>query len=97
MSRDEKGYNGWTNYATWRVMLEMFDGHDPDGEWMTGEAAEEMADEWLTMDLPNPDRCLALDYARSFLAQVDWDEIAAAINERWETPDPDATEEEGEA
>ena len=22
-------YNGWTNYATWRVNLEMFDGCDP--------------------------------------------------------------------
>ena len=21
-------YNGWTNYATWRVNLEMFDGAD---------------------------------------------------------------------
>ena len=22
-------YNGWTNHATWRVNLEMFDGYDP--------------------------------------------------------------------
>ena len=22
-------YNGWTNYATWRVNLEIFDGFDP--------------------------------------------------------------------
>lgn len=22
-------YNGWTNYATWRVNLEMFDGMSP--------------------------------------------------------------------
>jgi hypothetical protein len=22
-------YNGWTNYATWRVNLEVFDGLDP--------------------------------------------------------------------
>ena len=90
-------YNGWTNYATWRVMLEMFDGYDSDGEWMTGEAVEDMADEWLTMDLPHGSRYLVVDYARAFLADVDWDEIAAAINERWETPNPDATDEEGEA
>lgn len=25
---DQK-YNGWTNYATWRVNLEIFDGFDP--------------------------------------------------------------------
>ena len=30
----DKTYNGWTNYATWRVMLEMFDGIDlRDYEW----------------------------------------------------------------
>ena len=89
-------YNGWANYATWRVMLEMFDGYDPDGQWMTGEAVEEMADEWLSMELPNPDRCPALDYARAFLADVNWDEIAAAINDTYETPNPDATDEEGD-
>jgi hypothetical protein len=27
MAIDTK-YNGWTNYATWRVNLEMFDGFD---------------------------------------------------------------------
>ena len=24
----DKTYNGWTNYATWRVNLEIFDGWD---------------------------------------------------------------------
>ena len=24
----DKKYNGWTNYATWRVNLEIIDGHD---------------------------------------------------------------------
>ena len=24
----DKTYNGWTNYATWRVNLEVFDGGD---------------------------------------------------------------------
>jgi len=27
-------YNGWTNYVTWRVNLEIFDGMDPrEMEW----------------------------------------------------------------
>ena len=35
---NENTYNGWTNYATWRVNLEMFDGfsigcHWDDEEW----------------------------------------------------------------
>ena len=30
----EKTYNGWTNYATWRVNLEIFDGIEPrDMDW----------------------------------------------------------------
>ena len=24
----DKKYNGWTNYATWRVQLEIIDGYD---------------------------------------------------------------------
>ena len=30
MSRSNETYNGWTNYATWRVHLEMFDGMEVD-------------------------------------------------------------------
>jgi hypothetical protein len=26
--QNENGYNGWSNYATWRVSMEMFDGFD---------------------------------------------------------------------
>ena len=31
MSKDNT-YNGWTNYETWRVMLEIFDGYETDEE-----------------------------------------------------------------
>jgi len=27
--KNENTYNGWTNYATWRINLEMFDGYNP--------------------------------------------------------------------
>ena len=30
MNTTDNTYNGWTNYATWRVNLELFDG---DNEW----------------------------------------------------------------
>jgi hypothetical protein len=36
MTNDTK-YNGWTNYATWRVNLEMVDGYDPDGQAVSAE------------------------------------------------------------
>ena len=31
MKDTQKKYNGWTNYATWRVNLEMFHDLDQDG------------------------------------------------------------------
>ena len=69
-------YNGWTNYATWRVNLEMFDG----GEFsdyspnMLREFAEEMIEQ-------SSDAGLARDYAMAFLSDVNWYEIANAYNE----------------
>ena len=73
-------YNGWTNYATWRVNLEIFDGMTPrditdtrDVEaYELGQAMKDLAE--LIME----DRAtgLALDYARAFLSDVNWYEIA---------------------
>jgi hypothetical protein len=84
---DEKGYNGWANYATWRVMLEMFDGYDPEGTPVTAEWAEEYVDEVLTMQGAWG---LVLDYANAFLANVDWREIADHINADYDlTPEED--------
>lgn len=76
-------YNGWTNYPTWRVNLEMFDGFDPreyftdaNGEFDADELADNLeayADEMLTM---NGEKGLTVDYARAFLRDVNWREIA---------------------
>jgi hypothetical protein len=83
---DEKGYNGWANYATWRVMLEMFDGYDTETP-VTPEYCEELAEDIVSTDCPAG---LALDYARAFLSNVDWREIANAINEANDlTPEED--------
>jgi hypothetical protein len=75
-------HNGWTNYATWRVNLEIFDGMDirddfgddlPDthalADWL-----EKFADDTITN--LGADDGLAVDYARAFLADVNWREIA---------------------
>ena len=70
-------YNGWTNYATWRVNLEIFDGYDPEGHFISADYLSELADDILQ------DSCregLALDYARAFLDDVNWQEIADHIN-----------------
>lgn len=84
MSNDEKGYNGWRNYATWRVNLEIFDGMDWDecGKYKDisalGEALKEMADDAVS-NYGEITEGLALDYASAFLSEVDWYEIARHI------------------
>lgn len=71
-------YNGWTNYATWRVNLEMFDGQP--AEWIDagtdaydlGQSLRDTALEYMAEQASG----LALDYAEAFLADVNWYEIA---------------------
>jgi len=66
----DKTYNGWTNYATWRVNIEIFDGSE--GPWdkhSAREAAEEIVMQTSTEGL-------ARDYAMAFLNDVNWQEIA---------------------
>ena len=76
-------YNGWTNYATWRVNLEIFDGIDL--EYFTDEIGtgdvyalskrlEEFADNVISAD--GTVEGVAVDYARAFLADVNFYEIA---------------------
>ena len=79
METTEK-YNGWTNYATWRINLEIFDGlySDMEGEKVTAESCKEYAEEVLSENGEG----LALDYARAFMANVNWQEIAEALNDR---------------
>lgn len=63
-------YNGWTNYATWRVNLEIFDGSE--GPW-DHHSAKEFAEEIIYETSPEG---LARDYALAFLSDVNWYEIA---------------------
>lgn len=70
-------YNGWTNYATWRVHLEMFDGMEAD-EPVSPEALREMAEEAVEA---TSEEGFARDYALAFLSDVDWQEIAEHVNE----------------
>ena len=78
-------YNGWTNYETWRVNLEVFDGFDPyeyfstvdpDDAYGLGESLKDYAEQVIfeCSEIPNG---LARDYAQAFLNAVNWQEIAA--------------------
>lgn len=73
-------YNGWTNYATWRVNLEVFDGIDP-RDW--GHSADDCAGlaSWVReyaeeVIEQSSQPGLARDYALAFLSDVNWREIA---------------------
>jgi hypothetical protein len=71
-------YNGWTNYATWRVNLEIFDGMSAVdlGSMSPSELKDlcrDMAEEIIEQTTSEG---LGRDYAMSFLSDVDWWAIA---------------------
>jgi len=74
-------YNGWTNYATWRINLELFDGVHPldlvgtsaPPVWDLANALRDDAHELIECQSTEG---LARDYAMAFLNEVDWEEIA---------------------
>jgi len=76
-------YNGWTNYATWRVNLEMFDGVNPydlgfDSEhdaYAMGKGLKDYAEEYLVNEIGSAEG-LAFSYAMAFLSDVNWTETA---------------------
>jgi hypothetical protein len=91
-------YNGWTNYATWRVNLEIFDGmtaRDVTGRSLSTvsdlrHALQEYAEEIIDQ---SPDG-LAKDYALAFLSDVEWWEIANNMLADEECSEDNETEEE---
>lgn len=72
-------YNGWTNYATWRVNLEIFDGlpledfSEADDAYTLAEALKERAEYYVEC---SSEPGLARDYALAFLSDVNYHEIA---------------------
>lgn len=77
-------YNGWTNYATWRVNLEIFDGSDAEAFNLKQEAyylGQDLKDyaEGLIYDMGGGEGNIAVDYALAFLSEVNWHEIANHI------------------
>ena len=83
----DKTYNGWTNYATWRVNLEVFDGLDPtdlfDGAedvYELSRMLKDFADEVVLGEAEG----LAYDYAETFLSAVDYYSIAEHMAEDFE-------------
>ena len=91
-------YNGWTNYATWRVNLEIFDGFDlMDYGWQKldsydlGHALKDYAEEMIEQ---SGGEGLVRDYALAFLQDVDWRNIAEHYLSGYENDERDEETEE---
>ena len=81
-------YNGYTNYATWRVNLEIVEQIDI--EFAVEENLRfdaDMVEEWVEFavfgDGYNKD-ALIQDYAQAFLNEVNYTELASNLNEEIE-------------
>ena len=79
--QNQNTYNGWTNYATWRVNLELFDAID--SRYLTEEVGiadtytlSKRLQEFAENVISDSGEGLAVDYARAFLADVNFYEIA---------------------
>jgi len=77
-------YNGWTNYATWRVNMEILGDIEFD-EIVSADGLKEIVEDCV---FRNPETCntprLVEDYARAFMSEVNFYEIAQSINEELE-------------
>ena len=77
-----KKYNGWTNYATWRVNLEIIDGIEFEVETCAEDIKEIVED--VVFSQYDGMNSLMYDYARAFISQVNFYKIAESINEELE-------------
>jgi len=77
----DKRHNGWTNYATWRVNLEIIDGYDwYECEHIDADYVKELVEDAVFGDGPELKKDLLKDsYAHAFLSEVNYYEIAEHI------------------
>jgi hypothetical protein len=74
-------YNGWTNYATWRVNLEIL-GDIEFEDVVSADYLKEIVEDVVFSNYEiYSGSHLVEDYARSFISNVNYDEIAKYINE----------------
>jgi len=86
---NDKKYNGWTNYATWRINLELLGDYDfaedvlegADENWRPNvDYLKDLVEHWV---FENHTGSLGIveDYARAFVDQVNFHEILEHILE----------------
>lgn len=78
-------YNGWTNYATWKINLEIFADYKLDeyekrlDTYDLAKTFEDMVDEILVSEAGF--NSLVYNYACSFVADVNFYEIAQSLKD----------------
>ena len=80
---NDNTYNGWTNYATWRVNLEIFSDMSADDmgwggmdRWELAPILKDWVEEYIEQTAPEG---LARDYAMAFIDNVNYREIADVL------------------
>ena len=80
-------HNGWSNYATWRINLEIIDGIEIETKMCAATIQEIVEDAVFSQyELGNGSH-LVEDYARAFVSEVNFYEIAQSVNERLDEQD----------
>ena len=69
-------YNGWTNYVTWRLWCEFFDGQVL-GREIDGEYCRAIIEDYIDETAGNN---IVADWARSFIEDANWDELAEHLS-----------------
>ena len=87
---EDKKYNGWANYATWRIQLEIIDdyvrilaediasGNYDEYDWSDALVVVDTLKEYVdeVLELNTDDGGLVKSYALAFIDEVDWYELA---------------------
>ena len=78
MSNDK--YNGWTNYETWLVNIELLDGASAKDIW-----GKQCKPDWVETYVKDVGRRLSegfdLSCVNTVLSEVNWHELAEHLNE----------------
>ena len=86
--KNEK-YNGWSNYATWRVKLEIVEGSEYsemvfDSIYELSEHIKDDVEGYITGEGGYGEGVnFAVNYALAFLSDVNWYEIAESVAENY--------------
>jgi hypothetical protein len=78
---ETKKYNGYSNYSTWRINLEILDGLEWE-ERTSAEALQDLVEEIVFGD--SDINTLQSGYAQAFISDVNFYELSNFINEEFD-------------